>query len=154
MTDLDLFKHEWKFARGLTLELLDSLNDADLEETPGPGVGPFWKQFRHVGRLQECYMEALNTKKIKFDYSNKRYRGGCSKNGLRAYLRALDRELVQAIETVDWNAPIEWEEDEMASVFQHLMRMLAHEILHHGQWIVYARLMGKSLPPGWKAWGV
>ncbi len=127
MTDLDLFKSEWKFTRGLTLELLDSLTDAELGETPGPGLGPFWKQFRHVGRLQECYQEALNS-------------------------RALDRELVQAVERVDWNATIEWE-GEMASVFQHLMRMLAHETLHHGQWIIYARLTGKTLPPGWKAWG-
>jgi len=31
------------------------------------------------------------------------------------------------------------------------MRMLAHETLHHGQWILYARLMEKTLPPGWKA---
>jgi uncharacterized damage-inducible protein DinB len=153
MTDFDLFKGEWKFTRGLTLELLDSLTDAELGETPGPGVGPFWKQFRHVGRLQECYMEALNTKKIKFDYSNKRYRSGCSKNALKAYLRALDRELVQAIERVDWNATIEWEGGRVA-VFQHLMRMLAHETLHHGQWILYARLLEKSLPSGWKAWGV
>jgi DinB superfamily len=137
----------------LTLELLDSLTDTELSQTPSPELGPFWKQFRHVGRLQECYMEALNTKKIKFDYRNKRYRGGCSKNALKAYLRALDRELVQAFGGIDLNATIEWE-GEMASVFQHLMRMLAHEILHHGQWIVYARLMEKQLPPGWKAWGV
>jgi uncharacterized damage-inducible protein DinB len=34
------------------------------------------------------------------------------------------------------------------------MRMLAHETLHHGQLILYARLLGKTLPPGWKAWGV
>ena len=153
MKDLDLFKSEWKFTRGLTLELLDSLTDAELSQTPSPELGPFWKQFRHVGRLQECYMEALNTKKIKFDYRNKRYRSGCSKNALKAYLRALDRELVQTFEGVDSNAIIGWE-GEMVSVFQHLMRMLAHEILHHGQWIVYARLMGKQLPPGWKAWGV
>ena len=91
MTDLDLFKSEWKFTRRLTLELLDSLTDAELSQTPSRELGPFWKQFRHVGRLQECYMEALNTKKIKFDYRNKRYRGGCSKNALKAYLRALDR---------------------------------------------------------------
>jgi uncharacterized damage-inducible protein DinB len=153
MTDLDLFKREWTFTRGLTLELLDSLTDVELSETPAPSLGPFWKQFRHVGRLQECYQEALNSKKIRFDYKNKRYRGGCSKNALRAYLRALDRELLQAIEQVNWHATIEWEGG-TASVFQHLMRMLAHEILHHGQWILYAKLMGKQLPAGWKAWGV
>jgi DinB superfamily len=153
MTNLELFKSEWTFTRGLTLDLLDSLTDPELGETLGPGLGPFWKHFRHVGRLQECYQEALNTKKIRFDYGNKRYRGGCSKNALRAYLRALDRELVQVVERVDWNATIEWD-GEMASVFQHWMRMLAHEILHHGQWILYMRLMEKKLPPRWKVWGV
>ena len=153
MTELDLFKNEWKFTRGLTLELLDSLTDDELGETPGPSLGPFWKQFRHVGRLQECYQEALNSKRIRFDYQNKRYRSGCSRSALRAYLRALDRELVQAIERVDWNATIEWE-SETVSVFHHLMRMLAHETLHHGQWILYARLIRKSLPQGWKAWAV
>jgi uncharacterized damage-inducible protein DinB len=153
MTDLDLFKREWTFIRGLTFELLGSLTDAELSEAPGPDLGSFWKQFRHVGRIQECYQEALNTKKISFDYGNKRYRGGCSKNALRAYLRALDRELVQAVERVDWNATIDWYGDRVG-VFQHLMRMLGHEILHHGQWIIYARLIGKTLPPGWKAWGV
>src|SRR5438445_8407787 len=143
VTDLDLFKSEWKFTRGLTLELLDSLTDAELGEAPGPDVGPFWKQFRHVGRLQECYQEALNSRKIRFDYKNKRYRGGCSKNALRAYLRALDRELVQAVEGADWIATIEGE-GEMASVFRHLMRMHVHDILHHEQCILYTRLMEKN----------
>ena len=49
MTDLDLFKSEWKFTRGLTLELLDSLTDAELAETPNPDVGPFWKQLQRPG---------------------------------------------------------------------------------------------------------
>ena len=58
MTDLDLFKSEWNFTRKLTLELLDSLTDVELSKSPGGDLGPFWKQFRHVGRLQECYVEA------------------------------------------------------------------------------------------------
>jgi DinB superfamily len=55
MSELDLFKNEWVFTRSLTLDLLDSLTDAELAKSPSPRVGPFWKQFRHVGRLQECY---------------------------------------------------------------------------------------------------
>jgi hypothetical protein len=35
-TDLDLFKSEWTFTRGLTLDLLDSLTDAELSEPPAP----------------------------------------------------------------------------------------------------------------------
>jgi hypothetical protein len=61
--------------------------------------------------------------------------------------------LLRVIEQVDWNMSINWDDDNIG-VFQHLMRMAAHEILHHGQWILYARLMGKTMPPSWKAWGV
>jgi uncharacterized damage-inducible protein DinB len=153
MSELDLFKSEWNFSRRLTLELLDSLSDAELAETPGRPLGPYWKQFRHVGRLQECFQEALNTKKVRFDYVNKRYRGGCSKSALKAYLRALDRELLQAIDRVNHDTKIDWN-GEAVSVFQHLMRMVEHEVLHHGQWILYARVMKKNLPPGWKVWGI
>jgi hypothetical protein len=51
MTNLDLFKSEWTFTRGLTLDLLDSLSEVELSEPPGRDLGPFWKQFRHIGRL-------------------------------------------------------------------------------------------------------
>lgn len=153
ITELNVVKSEWSFTRRLTIELLDSLTDADLGEVPGPGLGPFWKQFRHVGRLQECYQEALKRGRIKFDYDSKRYEDGCSKDALKNYLQTLDRELMQAIEQVDWKKTINWDGGPVG-VFQHLMRMAAHEILHHGQWILYARLMGKTMPPSWKAWGV
>jgi hypothetical protein len=152
-TDLDPFKSEWAFTRALTIDLLDSLTDAELGQGPGRDLGPFWKQFRHVGRLQECYQDALNTGRIKFDYDHKRYRGGCSRDALKNYLQELDRELLRAIEQVDWSMSINWDDDNIG-VFQHLMRMASHEILHHGEWILYARLMELKLPPSWKAWGV
>lgn len=153
MTNLDLFKSELAFTRGLTIELLDSLTDAELGQGPGRDLGPFWKQFRHVGRLQECYQDALKTGRIKFDYDHKRYRGGCSRDALKNYLKELDEELLRAIEQVDSSMSINWDDDNIG-VFQHLMRMASHEILHHGQWILYARLMELKLPPSWKAWGV
>jgi len=115
-----------------TLDLLDALTDTELVITPAVALGPFWKQFRHVGRLQECYQDALNTGRIKFDYDHKRYRGSCSREALKNYLQELDRELLQAIEQVDWNMSIDWDGDNIG-VFQHLMRMASHEILHHGQ---------------------
>jgi len=131
MTDLDLFKSEWNFTRKLTLELLDSLTDVELSKSPGGDLGPFWKQFRHVGRLQECYVEALTTKAISFDYANKRYRRGCSKDALKTYLHELDRELLQVIEQMDWKMAVNWN-GETVGIVQHLMRMVSHEILHHG----------------------
>jgi hypothetical protein len=153
MTNLDFFKCEWTFTRGLTLDLLDSLSEVELSEPPGRDLGPLWKQFRHIGRLQECYQNALNTGRIKFDYDHKRYRGGCSRDTLKNYLQEIDGELLRAIEHMDWNMSINWDGKDVG-IFQHLMRMQSHEILHHGQWILYARLMELKLPASWKAWGV
>jgi len=53
MTNPDVFKSEWTFTRGLTLDLLNSLSEVELSEPPGSDIGPFWKQFRHVGTLRE-----------------------------------------------------------------------------------------------------
>jgi uncharacterized damage-inducible protein DinB len=153
MTNPDVFKSEWIFTRGLTLDLLNSLSEVELSEPPGRGLGPFWKQFRHVGRLQESYQDALTTKSINFDYANKRYQGGCSQEALRTYLQELDEELLRVVPRLDWTTTIDWD-GKTVGVFQHLMRMASHEILHHGQWILYARLIGKEMPPSWNEWGV
>jgi uncharacterized damage-inducible protein DinB len=95
----------------------------------------------------------LTTKSISFDYANKRYQGGCSKEALRTYLRELDEELLRVVQRLDGTTTIDWD-GKTVGVFRHLVRMASHEILHHGQWILYARLIGKEMPPSWKAWGV
>ena len=97
--------------------------------------------------------EALTTGAIKFGYNNKGYHGGCSRAALTNYLQERDRELLHAIEQADWNKTIDWN-GEPVGIFQHLMRMASHEVLHHGQWILYARLLEKKLPVSWQAWGV
>ena len=47
------FDAPWRLARGLSRDLLLSLKDSDLLFSPGERVGPLWKQFRHLGRVQE-----------------------------------------------------------------------------------------------------
>jgi uncharacterized damage-inducible protein DinB len=61
--------------------------------------------------------------------------------GLQETLRGLRER------TVQW-------EGESISLAEHLERLVAHETLHHGQWIVYVRLMGRSFPLSWAAWGL
>ena len=154
MTDLDLFKSEWKFTRGLTLELLDSLTDAELAETPNPDVGPFWKQFRHVGRLQECFQEALNRRKIRFDYQNKRYRGGCSKkcfeglsssSGPRTGAGCGASRLECDHRVGKWNDLYLSALDAYACSRDPPSRSVGSSM---------RGLLKKQLPLGWKAWGV
>jgi uncharacterized damage-inducible protein DinB len=50
-------------------------------------------------------------------------------------------------QTIDWFG-------EPKSVGEHLMCLADHELLHHGQWIVYRRLLGGAFPKSWDQWGV
>ncbi|MBX9689238.1 MAG: DinB family protein, partial [Candidatus Obscuribacterales bacterium] len=147
------FSSAWTFSRSLTNDLLAEMNESELLFLPGPQLGAFWKQFRHVGRVQECYMEALNTGKIDFSPEGKSYDQGPSKKWLQAYLKGLDQSLFENIKEIDWLAETDWY-GEKVNVFEHLMRMVAHETLHHGQWIVYLRLMNKAFPDSWGSWGL
>ncbi len=147
------FRSAWTFTRGLTRDLLTVMSTDDLLFVPGPRLGPLWKQFRHVGRVQECYMEALTTKKINFTPEGKSYDRGPQKEWLDDYLDRLDKGLFELMRDVDWTSEVDWF-DEKVNLFEHLMRMESHETLHHGQWIVYLRLLEKPFPESWAAWGL
>jgi uncharacterized damage-inducible protein DinB len=147
------FKAAWSFSRGLTRDLLEDMSESDLLFLPGPQLGAMWKQFRHVGRVQECYMEALITGRIDFSPEGKSYDHGPSKKWLQAYLAGLDDRLYEILANVDWRSEMIWF-DEKVKVFEHMMRMVSHETLHHGQWVVYMRLMNKSFPESWSVWGL
>lgn len=147
------FSSAWSFTRGLTRDLLNEMSDADLLYLPGPQLGAFWKQFRHVGRVQECYLEALMTGNIIFSPQGKSYDHGPSKEWLQEYLARLDDNLFELVKDTDWTAEMDWF-GEKVNIFEHMMRMVTHETLHHGQWIVYMRLMSKPFPDSWIAWGV
>lgn len=147
------FRSAWSFTRSLTTDLLDEMSESDLLFLPGPQLGAFWKQFRHVGRVQECYIEALSTRSIDFTPAGKSYDQGPSKQWLQAYLKRLDDGLFELIDEIDWESDVDWF-GEKVNVFEHMMRMESHETLHHGQWIVYMRLMNKTFPESWIAWGL
>src|SRR5215472_10399367 len=44
--------------REMTLDLLASLDDDSMRFAPGPGFGPLWQQFRHLGRIEDNYATA------------------------------------------------------------------------------------------------
>src|SRR5438270_6776378 len=100
----------WTFTRGLTNDLLGALDDEALGYSPGSGLGPSWKQFRHVGRVQENYVEALETRRIVFDVTDT-YRGGPSRDGLAGYLRSVDERMEMILGSIDPNAEIDWDGD-------------------------------------------
>ena len=148
------FEDQWHFARGLTRDLLLSMEEAELSLSPGQGVGPLWKQFRHVGRVQENYQRALATGRIEFSFEGTSYGGGVSRQALIGYLDRVDAELNEKLrDSGPETRLIEWP-GENVDLFEHLSRMVQHEILHHGMFIYCAKLAGKTMPKSWEAWGI
>ncbi len=154
MNHIEIIRTNWTLARGLTLDLLESLTESDLAYSPGGDLGPVWKQFRHVGSVHECYMEALITRQMRFEYRDKNFNAHPTKPLLLAYLRALNTEFIVTLDGLDWEQTICWSDEDRPTLFEHLLRLVQHETLHHGEWIAYLRLLNKTFPPSWKAWGV
>lgn len=147
------FHHQWKHIRRLTHDLLLALSEGELTASPGGELGPWWKQFRHVGRVQENYLQALDSGTIDFGIEGTTYAGGVSKEALGDYLVQLDRRLQAFLDggfprqTVNWFG-------RPKPVAEHLLLMADHETLHHGQWIAYRKLLGGAFPKSWAVWGV
>jgi uncharacterized damage-inducible protein DinB len=120
---------------------------------PAIGLGPLWKQFRHVGRVEGCYLDALSTGRMAFGLPQLRYAGDPTRDDLRTYLRELDRRLLDALTGQRWDRTIDWD-GEPVDLFEHLSRLVQHETLHHGEWIAYVLAMGKPFPESWQAWGL
>ncbi len=147
----DDFHSEWRWARGLTVELLDACSDADLSFQLNDSCGALWKQFRHIGRVHENYLSALNTQTVVFDTAGS-YTGGKSKLNLLSYFEMLQTRHQAVLEGADPNIAIDWF-GESASLEIHLTRLLSHETLHHGQLILYWRTLGNDFPKNWNSWG-
>lgn len=141
---------EFHWARGLCLDLLKALHDEQLHNQPVPKSGSWGKQFRHLGRVQENYIQAIKTGTTIFSPEGCTYSGQITKTSLLEYLKRLDDELLSSLHSpppsINWFGEI-W------SVERHLQAMISHEILHHGQLILYARVGGVKLPKSWEAWG-
>jgi uncharacterized damage-inducible protein DinB len=147
------FLTQWSFLRGLTIDLLLELNEQELTLSPHPTLGPWWKQFRHIGRVQENYISAIRTGQVDFSIQSATYHGGASKTALIAYLRKLDDELLNLISSKNESFTIDWF-GEQKPLCNHLLHLCDHETLHHGQWVTYRSILGGQFPKSWAVWGL
>jgi uncharacterized damage-inducible protein DinB len=150
---IERFESQWRFARGLTRDLLESLEPDELAFTPGTHLGPFWKHFRHLGRVQEHYLQAIETGKVAFGFDNTTYRGDASRQALVSYLDRVDQRFTHVLTTLGATRPIDWF-GSTVDTYTHFTRMADHETLHHGMFVVYVRLLARSFPSSWAAWGL
>jgi uncharacterized damage-inducible protein DinB len=150
---VERFESRWWFARSMTRDLLDSLEPHELAFTPDMNLGPFWKHFRHLGRVQENYLEAVETQKVVFGFENTTYRGDASRRTLLDYLDRVDQRLKRSITTFDPARPVDWFGN-IVDTYTHFTRMVDHELFHQGMFVVYMRLLGRPFPPSWMFWGL
>jgi uncharacterized damage-inducible protein DinB len=149
---MDTLISEWKWARSLTVDLLKSVTPDDLSFVINESSGPLWKQFRHMGRVQENYLNAIESGQIGFGIEGCTHLLAPSKEELLDYLNALEQRFDLLLENVTPSTVIDWF-GQPASLKSHITRMLMHETLHHGQLILYVRAIGKAFPESWRAWG-
>ncbi len=145
---------EWKFVRGLSLDLLAALSKEGFSYAPLDGMGEFWRQFRHVGRVQEDYVRAIERGQIEFSTSTSSYTGGPSQQALLEYLKRCDETMFQQLqpENTGPDQQIDWF-GEKVGLTEHLVRLVAHETFHHGQWVIYMQGLKEKMPESWSAWG-
>jgi uncharacterized damage-inducible protein DinB len=150
--EIRIILEEWNSIRKLTLDLLDELPSDKLNFTVGKNMGTIGKQYRHIGDVQLCYIEAIKSKKIDFGKYRRDYSIENSKEKLKRFLEELDKEMVDLIEK-NKEVKIEWF-GEKVNIVKHINYLIQHEILHHGELIVYLRTLGLKFPKSWELWGL
>ena len=150
MSDL---QEEWAHARCLTWDLLNVCTAEDLGFAPGPDGGSLWKQFRHVGRVHGDYLDGVRTGVMRFDSALGGYDGGASRDALCAYFDGLERRHRDTFAGPELSSHIDWFGDAVARDI-HLVRLISHETLHHGQLILYWHALGRDFPKSWESWGL
>ena len=151
---LDKVIEEYKFVRKLSLDLLSRLSPEALPYAPLDGMGAFWRQFRHVGRVQEDYSRAIESGRVEFSTVKSSYSGGPSQQQLCEYLKQCDEIMFEKLSASPANPDllIDWFGDKVG-LTEHMVRLVAHETFHHGQWVIYMQGLGAKMPESWSAWG-
>ena len=129
---------DWNWTRGLTYKFIDSIPPEKLSFSPSREFGSTGKQLRHMGAVQECYLQGMTAGKI--DFSKRRRDEAIEKSAglIVKYFQKLDTDLKQLLESIgdnDLEKEIEWivwEDLPNPSLYQVLNYMNQHEIFHQG----------------------
>lgn len=135
-------------------ELMDLLSDADLDYSPG-GANPSLGQLcAELGATQAAYVESFRTFKIDFtSVSDDSLPATVS--ALRAWYARLDEELEAALRAIsdDDVATRQIDRGDFQVPIPINLDLLREALLiFYGKASVYAKAMGKGLPPTWQMW--
>jgi len=151
------FSRNWQYARNLTYSLLEVVSADNLGFSPHHEFGTLGRQLWHCGHVQECYRQAMVSGDMVFGLLTPDKELEVDPEALAGFLEELDDDLAATLRGLrDYTAVIDWGlEEENPELRAHLIWLLQHETLHHGQWSLYARLGGFEVPETWRdAWGM
>ena len=151
------FEQRWQHTRGMTIEFLEGASDDCLDFRPGPAFSTIREQARHLICVQGMYHLGLRGMPVDFSGKESYYEGPVDAPSLIAGLRAADDELADLLAQIRRNGDefeIDWYGN-LLGIAGYGAVFVQHEALHHGQWVVHARLGGFPTPIGWLLnWGL
>jgi DinB superfamily len=148
---IDDFVRYSKVLHGLTADFVGAVPEDKWDFTPDPpgksglvpaphrigdDFAPFCKQLRHVVCVRGVCNVALATRKVDWMRKHEHYVSPLSREALLATLDDRQRDLLAILETVDIDAPIDWDRTSFTFAL-FTWEFVQHEGIHHGQWSIY-----------------
>ena len=128
---------------------------------PRTGTASDWPRLRAVLQATaarrvcaRCLQCRAATRKVDWTRKHDHYVGPLTRTALLAALDDQQRQLRATLETVDIDAPIDWDGTPFTFAL-FTWEFVQHEAFHHGQLSMYASLAGFDTPLSWRAsWGL
>lgn len=151
------FVRQWNFVRSETVDILDSLTDQQLlfQPTGTDKWQPLYYQFTCIARTQIVYAKAIKEGKMDFNWfesdefpDKHQFK---TKMELKLLLDKTDKMWSSAIVEQRRNEEfkIDWPGFKQ-SLPNHIVSLISHERIHHGELISYLTLAGFELPKNFK----
>ena len=135
---------EWKDTRGMTLEFVNKLSDADLDkELPRKTLNTIRLQIYELTLFQRDVVNALPTTILRYEEEYK-YEN-LPKQNLVDKMSELDSKLEKTLELLDGTEMLDYY-GKQTNVHQILSMMNAHENMHLGQIIAFCYATGIEIP--------
>jgi len=135
---------EWKGTRGITLEFVNNLSDADLDKKlPRKALNTIRLQVHELTLFQRDVVNALPTTMLR--YEEKYKYENLPKQVLVDRMAELDSRLEKTLECLDGTEILDYYGRE-TNVHQIIAMMIGHENMHLGQIIAFCYATGIEVP--------
>ena len=142
--------------QALRNQLMEILTDEDLSYSPGGENLTLGALCREMGEVQQAYISSFQTFEQDFNFRAKEPELEHSVERLRAWLQALDRELMTALESLSeediQNRVIDRGEGFVVPPVVQLHIYREALLIFYGKVSVYLKALGKTRPEQWQSW--